>query len=156
MTKAEVSEQIGVTLKVIENITPNLDYYDIKDIPELSQYLENNKQDRVISLKEREIAILKAKDILHYCLACGYTLGNSRYNDISEIVSDGQYLQDYGDIPTIRRALNSLNEDLNIKFDFTPKLSYKMEKQLEKKKKIKEGALASISFKTGTFLLTFD
>ena len=156
MNKEELFVNLNILLKTIEEITPNLDYYPIQDLEELKEYLSQSKPEHSITLKEREIAINKAKDIIHYAKDCGYTFGNSRYNDISEVLADGSYIQRFGDIPTIRRALVFLNEDLNHSAEFVPQLSYKMSRQLEKKKKNKKGALSSVSFKKGNFSLSFD
>ena len=156
LNKEELGVNLNVVLKSIPKITPNLDYYPINDVDELQEYLSQKKPELSITLKEREIAINKAKDIIHYAKDCGYTFGNSRYNDISEVLADGSYIQRFGDIPTIRRALIFLNEDLNHSAEFIPQLSYKMTRQLEKKKKNKKGALSSVSFRRGHFSVAFD
>ena len=156
MNKEELGVNLNIVLKSVNEITPNLDYYPIHNLEELKEYLSQAKPEIAITLKEREIAINKAKDIIHYAKDCGYTFGNSRYNDISEVLADGSYIQRFGDIPTIRRALVFLNQDISHSVKFIPQLSYKMTRQLEKKKKNKKGALSSVSFRKGQFSLSFD
>jgi hypothetical protein len=112
--KKVLAEEVMITLKSLESITPNYDYYQISNVNELVEYLQQPKKDNNISLKEREIAILKAKSLIHFSKGCGGTFPNSDYNDKSEVIADAEHIKRYADIPTARMAIKLLmNLSLN-------------------------------------------
>jgi len=154
--KKVVAEEVMITLKSMDDITPNYDYYEISNVSELIDYLQQPKKDNNISLKEREIAILKAKSLIHFSRGCGGTFPSSDYNDKSEVVSDAEHIKRYADIPTCRMAIKLLNENNNLGYNIKPELSYRVKKQLEKKQKIKANSQARFSMRRGDFLITFD
>jgi hypothetical protein len=154
--KKQVAEEVLITLKSIDSITPNYDYYQVNNVPELINYLQSPKKENNISLKEREIAILKAKSLIHYSKGCGGTFPASDYNDLSEVVSDAEYIKKYADIPTCRMAIKTLNENNNLGYSITPELSYRVKKQLEKKQNMKANSQARFSMRRGSFTINFD
>ncbi len=154
--KKALAEEVMITLKALDDITPNYDYYEINNVNELIEYLQQPKRENNISLKEREIAILKAKSLIHFSKGCGGTYPASDYNDKSEVVSDAEHIKKYADIPTCRMAIKLLNENNNLGYEIVPQLSYKVKKQIEKKQKIKANSQARFTMKRGHFHITFD
>lgn len=154
--KKVVADEVMITLKAMDNITPNFDYYKCEDLDGLIAHLEQPKREGNISLKEREIAILKAKSLIHFSKGCAGTFPSSDYNDKSEVVSDAEHIKKYADIPTCRMAIKLLNENNNLGYNITPELSYRVKKQLEKKQKVKAGQHAQFTMKRGHFTITFD
>jgi len=154
--KKVVAEEVMITLKSMDSITPNFDYYKFEDLDGLIKHLEEPKREGNISLKEREIAILKAKSLIHFSKGCGGTFPSSDYNDKSEVVSDAEHIKKYADIPTCRMAIKLLNENNNLGYEINPELSYRVKKQLEKKQKVKSNSQARFSMTKGNFLITFD
>lgn len=154
--KKVVAEEVMITLKTMDDITPNYDYYNINNLPELIEYLEKPKKEGNISLKEREIAILKAKSLIHFSKGCAGTFPASDYNDKSEVVSDAEHIKRYADIPTCRMAIKLLNDNHNLGYKITPELSYRVKKQLEKKQKVKAGQHAQFTMNRGHYVLSFD
>ena len=154
--KKVVSDEVMITLKAMDSITPNFDYYKFEDLDGLIKHLEQPKKEGNISLKEREIAILKAKSLIHFSKGCGGTFPSSDYNDKSEVVSDAEHIKKYADIPTCRMAIKLLNENNNLGYMIAPELSYRVKKQLEKKQKVKAGQHAQFTMKRGHFCITFD
>ena len=155
-TKKILGEEIMVSLRAIETIVPNFDYYEIKTLDELIAYLIAPKQRNNISLKEREIGILKAKSLIHFVKGCSGSFGNSDYTDISQVCSDAEVIKKYADVPTCRMALKMLNESNILKYTIEPELSYRVKKALEKKQKVKRGSQATMTMNRGKYLLTFD
>ena len=154
--KQVVAEEVMITLNTMDKIAPNYDYYKFDDLPGLITHLEEPKVEGNISLKEREIAILKAKSLIHFSKGCAGTFPSSDYNDKSEVVSDAEHIKKYADIPTCRMAIKLLNDNNNLGYMITPELSYRVKKQLEKKQKVKAGQHARFSMKRGNFCITFD
>jgi len=154
--KKALAEEVMITLKTMDDITPNYDYYKISNVDELIDYLEQPKRENNISLKEREVSILKAKSLIHFSRGCGGTYPSSDYNDLSEVVSDAEHIKKYADIPTCRMAIKLLNENNNLGYEINPELSYRVKKQLEKKQKVKSNSQARFSMTKGNFLITFD
>jgi|TARA_R110000737_G_scaffold189256_1_gene211272 hypothetical protein len=154
--KKAIGEELMITLMTMETICPNYDFFEISTLDELIEYLSSPKKRGNISLKEREISILKAKSLIHFVKGCGGTFGKSDYDDISQVSSDAEYIKKYADVPTCRMALRLLNESTILKYKIVPELSYKVQKQLEKKQKIKAGQQATFSVRRGIFNLDFS
>jgi hypothetical protein len=62
----------------------------------------------------------------------------------------------HGDIPSVRRAINLLNKDPNLKEKIEPVISNKVKKQLEKKKKKKIKRYYGLIVKEGSFVVEFN
>ena len=155
-TKKDLGEDIMITLKTMDTITPNYDYYEINKLEDLIDFLTGAKKRNNISLKEREIGILKAKSLIHFVKGCGGTFGNSDYTDISQVISDAEFIKKYADVPTCRMSIRLLNESNILNFKIEPELSYRVKKSLEKKQKIKANQQATYSYKIGEFEIRFD
>jgi len=156
MVKKDLGHHILITLKSMDSIAPNFDYYEIKDIDELILHLTTKKCQGNISLKEREISISKSKSLIHFAKGCGGTFGNSDYTDKSQVISDAEYISKYADVPTCRMAIKLLNENNLLGYQIEGTISYKVKKQLEKKQKIKQGQQAQFSARAGHFVVVFD
>tara|TARA_R110000824_G_scaffold370187_2_gene559756 strand:+ start:469 stop:1041 length:573 start_codon:yes stop_codon:yes gene_type:complete len=160
LNKDALTALLSIHLRTIEGIKPNREYYDFEDINDLQEYLKNPSPKQVLTIKEKDIIIDKAKKIIFYCRIAGYCLGSTTYESYDEIIKDAKDIRKYGDIPTIRRALKLLKDDLNIEENIDPIMTYRMQQRLERKDRIRANGMArmtkSIKPKGGMFVLKFD
>jgi len=124
-------------------------YWDDYDL----SFLENENPIKTLSIKEKNDIIIKAKKIiaLH---KNGYNIDRSLYNNIQEVIDDAEFISQYGDISSVRRAINFINEkyDKNIMCTLTDETK----DLLDQKEEIKKSSNIGFNFKRGTFKISFD
>jgi len=124
-------------------------YWDDYDL----SFLENENPVKTLSIKEKNDIIIKAKKIiaLH---KNGYNIDRSLYNNIQEVIDDAEFISQYGDISSVRRAINFINEkyDKNIMCTLTDETK----DLLDQKEEIKKSSNIGFNFKRGTFKISFD
>ena len=132
----------------------------IDDIQPQREYLKNASPKQVLTIKERDIIIDKAKKIIFYCKIAGYCLGQTTYENMNEVLMDANDIRKYGDIPTIRRALKLLNQDTKLENKINPIMTYRMQERLKRKDRIRQNGLAVMSIRKAKpdlpFVVQFD
>jgi len=156
LNKDSLSSLLSVHLRVIDRIKPNKDYYDFEDMNDLREYLRNPSPNQVLTIKEKDLIIDKAKKIIFYCKICGYCIHSTTYDSYEELIQDAHSIRKYGDIPTIRRALKLLNEDIKLHHKIAPIMTYRIQQRLARKDRIRQGGLARLKQRTGKFSVSFD
>lgn len=105
-----------------------------------------------LSVKKKNEVILNSKKIISFCRN-GYNINKSLFNDVEEIFTLIDDIKQYGDISSVRRAINLIN--LKYKNNIECIISSEIKEDLEIKQKIKEFSVPSIQIKKGNFRLEF-
>jgi Na+/phosphate symporter len=160
LNKECLSSLLSLHLRTIDKIKPDLTYFDCQDLEDLREYLKNPSPKQVLSIKEKDLIIDKAKKLIFYSKICQYSLSATTYDTIEEVIKDASLVRKYGDIPTCRRAIKLLNGDNKILNKIDIVMTYRMQQRLEKSKRLKAGALASMTKSSpppgGMFIVSFD
>jgi hypothetical protein len=160
LNKDSLSSLLSIHIRTIDRLKPNKDYYDFDDMNDLREYLKNPSPNQVLTIKEKDIIVDKAKKIIFYCKICGYCISSTTYENYEELLKDANSIRKYGDIPTIRRALKLLNEDQKLEYPVKPIMTYRMQQRLERKNRIKQNGLATMKMRRAkpgeTFVVKFD
>ena len=160
LNKDTLCSLMSINLRTIDDIKPQREYYDFDDINDLREYLKNASPKQVLTIKERDIIIDKAKKIIFYCKIAGYCLGQTTYENMNEVLMDANDIRKYGDIPTIRRALKLLNQDTKLENKINPIMTYRMQERLKRKDRIRQNGLAVMSIRKAKpdlpFVVQFD
>lgn len=116
-------------------------------------FLENENKNKSLSIKEKNEIILKAQQLiaLH---KNGFILNKSIYTTDQQVIDEAKFISKYGDISSVRRAIRFVNERYNEKIK--PKLSNDIYEKLKHKEEIKKNSIQTISFKKGTFKVSFN
>jgi len=82
-------------------------------------------------------------------------LDNSKdtYNNTDDAICDGIYIAQYGDISSVRKAINLLNQALDINIELT--ISEKVQNELLEKEKIKKNQTPRLQIKHGKYVVEF-
>jgi len=116
------------------------------------QYLFEPNIFKKLSIKEKDEVILIAKKLKSY-VSCGLDNTKSLYNSTDDAIADAVYIAQHGDISSVRKAVQLLNESLNINIKLT--ISENVQKMLEEKKKIKKDSVARFQIKKGKYFVEF-
>lgn len=156
LNKKNLSKELLYQLSKIDEIKRDDEYYFVENKKELIDYLVNPDCSKSLSVKEKDIVMELSKYIIIYCKNNFY-LSHSPFLDWDEMIDKARYIADFGDIPSVRRAIELLNKDPKLKNDkINIMMSSKMKKQLERKKKQKQKFVGGLQVKKGPFTITFD
>jgi len=149
-------------ISYLRNNNPEIkdNFYNINNKDGLIQYLKNQNPKKTLSIKEKNNVMLIAKQIIQYCKD-DYQLSFCKYDTIKEIQDDIDYIKQFGDIPSCRRACRLLSLDPKFQgIKFTPYISPKVKKELERKQMHYPRVLPTLTIRKGTpespILLKFD
>ena len=146
--------------KIITTITEDsslhftsVKYPEITNVTQLLCYLRLENPKRRMTSKEKDNIIALSKKIIHYC-EVDYNLEMSDYEDTQQIVDDMNYIRQYGDLLSVRKACNKYNEQSGI-VKLEPILSVEKQEMMRKKKQ-KNSIASRIKFQRKHTTLTFD
>ena len=141
----------------ITDIKTDQEYFFIKDVKELKHYLKKADQRKLLTVKEKDIVMLDAKKIIYYCKS-NYSLPSISCFDHDELYNTAKHICQFGDLPTVRRAIRLFNCDPKI-----PKIkkleciiSQRMRNKIEKQNMFKKTKNQKMTRKDGKFILPFD
>jgi len=155
LNKQQLSKQLLYQLSVIDQIKPDNDYYFIKDKQELIEYLTNPDCSKTLSVKEKDEVMELSKYIIMYCKN-GFYLSHSPFLDWDDMIEKAKHISQYGDIPSVRRAIELLNRDRKLNQKIEVMMSSRCKKQLQRKEKQRQKFVGGLKVKRGKFVLNFD
>ena len=137
-------------------MTSDKEYFDIEDLDDLREYLKNSSPKQVLTIKEKDLIIDKAKKIIFFCQIAGYCIGSTTYATMDDVLEDADVIRKYGDLPTIRRAIKLLNKCSFINGKIELVMTYRCQQRLDRKNRIKANGLARMVKAEGEYVLSFD
>ena len=155
MDKLRLSITLWSELNNREEIPPDNEIYMINNLSELKEYLQKPNPDKILSVKQKQKIMRFTKEVIIYCNN-GFNLDYSIFKSYEEIHIPMKDISVHGDIPSVRRAINLLNTDPNLKEKIEPVISNNVKKQLEKKKKKKIKRYYGLIVKEGNFVVDFN
>tara|TARA_R110000803_G_scaffold14214_1_gene39540 strand:+ start:350 stop:904 length:555 start_codon:yes stop_codon:yes gene_type:complete len=155
LNKQNLSKQILYQLSIVDEIKEDNDFFFINNKKELLDYLINPDSSKVLSVKEKDAVMELAKYIIMYCKN-GYYLSHSPFIDFDEMIVKANHIANYGDIPSVRKAIEGLNEDIKLKNKIKVIMSSRMKKKIERKKRVKQKYQGGLEVKEGIFWVHFD
>jgi len=130
--KKNIHDKLSTYIESDFKIKPN--YYHIKNKDGLISYLKNTNSKKTLSTKEKQSVMIIAKGIIQYCKN-NFALEYSKYDTFKELQDDIDYIKQFGDIPSVRRACRLLQIDPKFSGQkITPLISPQVQKQLDDKK----------------------
>ena len=130
--------------------------YHIKNYYDLKWYLLNPNPKKKISIKEKKTVMFIAKNIINYCLHGKVLEWSPYYKDHQQIQDDLDYIKQFGDIPSVRRACSLMNLTLTPENHFHPLISPQVQAKIIIKKSHKWEMKPQFNYHKGKFNLTFD
>jgi len=149
--KSQIQCKIIECLNYFDNINPDFDYFFISTKDELIKYLSEPNPHKTLTIKEKDDVMSRSKKIIGYCRN-NYFLMPSSYMSFDEVYNDAVHIAKHGAIPSVRKAIESLNRDPKLAYPIELKIPKRVENQIKKKKKIKESAIP-LYIKRGSFVI---
>ena len=130
--------------------------YHIKNYYDLKFYLITPNPKKKISIKEKKTVMFIAKNIINYCLHGKVLEWSPYYKDHQHIQDDLDYIKQFGDIPSVRRACHLMNLTLTPENHYIPLISPQVQAKMIIKKSHKWEMKPQFNYNMGTFKLSFD
>ena len=148
-------QRLGINLwnKVLADMNHSDTHCDAREI---HHFLHRRTPSRGFPTRLRIIGFDKVRNILHYAKDCNYVVHLSNYDRFEDILEDAKYLANFGDEPSVRRAIKLFNKDAKLEDIIEPKISPKVLKSIQERERIKKDTRPRMKIKTGDFTLSFD
>ena len=152
--KSQIQIKIIECLDYFDKINPETEYFFIETKEELISYLENPNPNKVLTIKEKDDVMMRAKKIINYSRN-NYFLMPSSYMSFDNVYNDAVKISQYGGIPSVRKAIELLNKDPKLAYQIELKIPKRVENQIKKKKTLKQSSIP-LYIKRGQFTISFD
>lgn len=152
--KAQIQMRMIECLEYFDKINPEQEYFFIDNKEQLISYLENPNPNKTLTIKEKDDVMARSKKIINYARN-NYFLMPSSYLSFEEVYTDAVHISKYGSIPSVRKAIELLNQDSKLAYPIELKIPKRVENQIIKKKRLKQSSVP-LYIKRGTFRITFD
>ena len=152
--KAQIQMRIIECLDYFENINPETEYFFIDTKEELIDYLACPNPNKILTIKEKDDVMSRAKKIINYSRN-NYFLMPSSYMSFDAVYNDAVKISKYGAIPSVRKAIDLLNKDTKLAYPIELKIPKRVKNQIKKKKTLKQSNIP-LYIKRGKFEITFD
>tara|TARA_R110002020_G_scaffold35921_2_gene108160 strand:- start:1059 stop:1610 length:552 start_codon:yes stop_codon:yes gene_type:complete len=127
----------------------------IDTLHQLKTYLSTINQSKINSSQTRELIMKKAKKLIAYGKN-GYILTSDVYPSVDDIIEDVEIIIPFGDSPSVRKAIEWINNDSKISEKYFPEISEQVKRKLEEKKTMKKNFSGKLIVKYGHFEIRFD
>jgi hypothetical protein len=136
--KHSIQEKITECLKGSIDIKKD-NFYNIDNKDGLITFLKSTNPKKTLSVKEKKNVMTIAKHMIqHY--KNDYNIALSKYENYRDMKDDMDFIKQFGDIPSVRRACNLMNQDkyfISEGVKFEPYISPQVKIELDEKKTTK-------------------
>ena len=154
-SKSDTQSKILTYLNDYKEDTNPESVFKIRSSQELAIYLMNPNQKKNLSVKDKSVVMSICKEITKFA-KCNYIVENTRYSTLQELNDDMMYITQYGDLPSVRRAVKLMNENVQRTRHWSCVISPQMKKVIEEKENQKNSISYHATFRRGEFIVSFD
>lgn len=147
--KIETYMEDNPTDKYLDNV------YRINDAHDLRVYLNNQNPKKNLSVKEKAVVMGICKEITRFAKS-NYIVENTRYASMKELEDDMMYITQYGDLPSVRRSVKLMNDNIQRSRHWTCVISPQVKKVIDEKEEQKRTNSYHATFRRGEFTISFD
>lgn len=126
-------------------------YYGIKNKNDLIKFFKKKHPKKILNIKEKRDVMSIAKCIVNYCKSDYLLELSAKYDNIQDIIDDADYIKQFGEIPSVRRACRLLNGDTKLNgLRFNPQIPPQIQKMLDDKYVAKKGYFYHMTIRKST------
>ena len=132
----------------------DLNVVNYTNMNELIEYLINPDSSKSLTIKEKNNVMELAKYIMMY-VKNGYYLSQSPFLDWDNMYERVIYISEYGDIPSVRKAVDGFNTDARMidRDKIQVLMSSRCKKKIERKKRLIQKEKIALVFKRGKYVV---
>jgi len=152
--KIELSALVVNQINLLNEIEPCSDLC-IFNLIDLINYLQSCNPKKLLTIKEKNNIIMQCKRLKHYCIN-NFNINFTDFNDIEELYNIAFHINNYGDIPSVRKTIKLLMNDPNKIRTLRPIISPIVQKELDKKMLYKKISYYKMEVKYGKYFIDFN
>ena len=152
--KSQIQIKIVECLDYFDKINPDMTYFFVETKEDLIKYLEYPNPHKMLTVKEKDDVMTRSKKIINYSRN-NYYLMPASYMSFDDVYNDAVHIAKYGGIPSVRKAVEYLNNDPKLSYPIELKIPKRVETQIKKKKKLVQSQIP-LYVKHGSFIISFD
>ena len=157
MSKIVLSKLLWKSIQQLDSLSiKDNDLFFIKDLDHLKEYISSRSPNKSIRGKDVLHLYDKLKNLNFYVKKCGYNIHQSNYNCLNDIITDIDFVRQYGSLPAVRRVVKLINLDNQLKMSFECVMSQRQRKALELKEHIKKQTTPQFKIKKGQHIVIFE
>jgi hypothetical protein len=156
MKKHQLVPLLESALDVRDYIPADDSSFFIKDLEDLKTYLKHPTTRQITTSSVQFDVTDRVKNLLFYCIDCGYLVSASNYDTHTEVISDATFISNYGDLPSTRRALKLYNKDPKAPTRIDPIMTRRVERRVREVARLKDKNTLSLKAHHGEFVLHFS
>jgi len=154
--KKSLAINLWKVLTSMEYVKSDSDNFFVEDIFDLREFLRKPNGRQITCNAVRVEVADRVKNVIFYCKECAYLICASNYQCMDDVGADANFIKNYGDLPSVRRALRMYNLDPKIHQPVQPVMSRREQKREEEKIKLKHRTTLSLKSHSGEFVLEFN
>lgn len=124
LSKPTLQKKVWSEINQLKQILPEKEYFNVNNKKELLDYLEAPCENNNLSVREKKKVITIAKLITIYCRE-GYYECRPHFIDFAHLYQSAEYIAQFGDVSSVRKAIEKLNLDSRVE----PKIELKMSRR---------------------------
>ena len=93
---------------------------------------------------------------LQYYTKGGYEFAGTNYQSIDDVVVDAEFVRHFGDLPAVRRVIDSLNGDPKMPFSLKVVMTRRIEQRVNKVVEIRKNNYPRYHVKYGPVTIDFS
>ena len=155
LNKAQLIKALGkwVTENPQQRFLPNILHID--NSLELQTHFKSINQSKINSAQTKSDVMKCAKKLIAYGKN-GYITTSYGYEDIVQVKEDIEFILPYGDSPSVRKAIEWVNNDPKLSEKYFPIISEAVKQKINVKRELKIQSQGKISLKFGHFVVKFE
>tara|TARA_R110002167_G_scaffold359075_2_gene575467 strand:+ start:9223 stop:9774 length:552 start_codon:yes stop_codon:yes gene_type:complete len=132
---------------------PNILHID--NVEEFVSHCKHINQSKISSAQTRGEVMRRAKKLIAYGKN-GYILTGYGYPSVGDITEDIEFILPYGDSPSVRKAIEWINNDSKLKEKYFPQISESVLQKIRVKKELKIQSQGKAQLRWGHFVVKFE
>jgi len=152
--KERLALYVWIALQDISYVVPDDEYFFVSDITELRSYLTTICVKQITSNSVKYDVCDRVKN-LNFYIKGGFAFEGTNYESIDAVVSDADFVRNFGDLPSVRKALLNLGEDPKMPMKLYPVMTRRVQQRLIKNTEIKRQNTPKFHTRIGHYTIDF-
>jgi len=155
MKKKMLAQEVWRVLSGRDHITPDNEYFFVTTIDELMDYLVHTSAKQITSNSVKFDVVDRVKNLQYYTRG-GYEFAGTNYECIEDVILDGEFVRHFGDLPAVRRVIESLNKDPKMPFSLKAVMTRRVEQRVNKIRELRKKNFPRYHVKHGSVTIEFS
>ena len=155
LKKKALGLEVWRVLEARDQITADNEYFFVSSLEELKEYLKNVSGKQITSNSVKFDVVDRVKNLQYYTKG-GYEFAGTNYKSIDDVVVDAEFVRHFGDLPAVRRVIDSLNGDPKMPLSLKVVMTRRIEQRVNKVVEIRKNNYPRYHVKYGPVTIDFS